>query len=524
MIPRDESALRRRCARYGGLAGALLLALVAYRGGVLPGSPPNSTPGSIWRGADGPLILIGWLAGTALLTGAWWALRRDAPPLRWSAVTVGLWLLPLLLAPPLASRDIYSYACQGWVFAAGGDPYGAGVAAQGCPWVESVAVLWRDTPAPYGPVFMLLAGAAAVAGGSLVGTLAVLRLIALAGMVLTAACLPGLARLGGVCPRRAFWLVLACPLVGVHLVSGAHNDAVMVGLVAAGLLLALRSGGRWWALAAGGALLGMAVAVKATAVVVLPFVMLAGVVGGYRLARMLRGGLIVLAAAVGAVLAASALANLGFGWAGALSTSGDLRQWTSPPTAVGFVANYLGRPFDPEFEAVGWTRALAVLLLAVFLVALWFRTLAVLSHPAASGPGAATGAISDTARGMVAGAASGDAAEPRTGAAAVLWGAALAMTATVLASPVVYPWYLVWALVLLAVAARQSTWFLFPAAVAGFLLLPDGANLARFSKAPGAIVITAIAVVLLVRWLRRWRAERNGVGRTVPPPAVRSPR
>ena len=164
MIPRDESALRRRCARYGGLAGALLLALVAYRGGVLPGPPPSSTPGSIWRGADGPLILLGWLAGTALLTGAWWALRRDAPPLRWSAVTVGLWLLPLLLAPPLGSRDIYSYACQGWVFAAGGDPYGPGVAAQGCPWVESVALLWRDTPAPYGPVFMLLAGAAAVAG------------------------------------------------------------------------------------------------------------------------------------------------------------------------------------------------------------------------------------------------------------------------------------------------------------------------------------------------------------------------
>ena len=414
-------------------------------------------------------------------------------------MTVGLWLLPLLLAPPLGSRDIYSYACQGWVFAAGGDPYGPGVAAQGCPWVESVALLWRDTPAPYGPVFMLLAGAAAVVGGSLAGTLAVLRLIALAGVVLTAVCLPGLARLGGVCPRRAFWLVLACPLVGVHLVSGAHNDAVMVGLVAAGLLLALRSGGRWWALAAGGALLGMAVAVKATAVVVLPFAMLAGIVGGYRLARMLRGALIVLAAAAAAVLAAAALANLGFGWVGALSTSDDLRQWTSPPTAVGFVANYLGRPFDPEFEAVGWTRALAVLLLAVFLVVLWFRTIAVLSRPAASG----------------------DAAASRTGAAVVLWGAALAMTATVVASPVVYPWYLVWALVLLATVAHRSTWFLLPAAVAGFLLLPDGANLARFSKAPGAIVITAIAVLLLVRWLRRWRGERDGHRIS---PALRSPR
>ena len=44
--------------------------------------------------------------------------------------------------------------------------------------------------------------------------------------------------------RRAAWLALACPLVGVHLVAGAHNDAVMLGLLLLGLLVLVRRPGR----------------------------------------------------------------------------------------------------------------------------------------------------------------------------------------------------------------------------------------------------------------------------------------
>ena len=71
--------------------------------------------------------------------------------------------------------------------------------------------------------------------------------------------------------ERAVWLALACPLVAVHLVSGAHNDAVMVGLLVAALAVVGPAGTSRSVLVAAGALFGLAIGIKATAVVVLPF-------------------------------------------------------------------------------------------------------------------------------------------------------------------------------------------------------------------------------------------------------------
>ncbi len=266
----------------------MLLAVAGYLGGALPDAPFGATPASIWRAPDGPATLTCWLVGTVLLVGAWWSLRGGAPSTRWAYVTAGLWALPLLVAPPLGSRDVYSYACQGWTYAHGVDPYTVGVAAAGCPWVDTVAPIWRDTPAPYGPVFVLLAALAVGLGGGLTGTIVALRVIAVAGLLLAAFCLPGLARAAGVPSRRAAWLALAGPLVGVHLVAGAHNDAVMLGLLLCGLLIVVRRPGRLAALLLAGVLLGLAVTVKATAVVVVPFAVLAGVHGQYSVRALLR--------------------------------------------------------------------------------------------------------------------------------------------------------------------------------------------------------------------------------------------
>ncbi|WDZ84474.1 polyprenol phosphomannose-dependent alpha 1,6 mannosyltransferase MptB [Micromonospora cathayae] len=474
---------RLRAVRWGGLAGAVLLAVAGRLGGVFPGSTSGVTPAGIWRGEHGPLLLAAWLTGTVALVAGWWALRHTVPSTRWAYLTAGLWALPLLVTVPLGSRDVYSYACQGWVYADGGDPYAGGVAAAGCPWLDAVAPIWRDTPAPYGPVFVLLAGAAAALGGGLVGTLVLLRLAAVAGVLVAAACLPGLARAAGVPPRRAVWLVLACPLVGVHLVAGAHNDAVMVGLLLAGLLLVVRHPGQRPRLLLGGVLLGLAVAVKATAVVVLPFAALAAVAGIFTVRALLRDAGWVLAGAAAGLLATSALSGLGLGWIGGLTRSGDSEQWTSPPTAVGFTVDYLGRLVGRDPNAVPVTRAVAVLLLAVLLVVLWVR--------AWSGLRRLSGVRQRVAR--LAG------ARPR----AALTGAGLALAATVALAPVFHPWYAVWPLAVLATCATRTTWFRVPVAVASFLTLPDGTNLARFSKAPGALLMTAGVLWLLVRTVSR---------------------
>ncbi len=145
---------RDRIARYAGLVGALLLAVAGYLGGALPDA--DTAPDG------GPLTVTLWLLGTIAMVGAWWALRAGAPSTRWAYVTAGWWALPLLVTAPLGSRDVYSYACQGWIYADGGDPYAIGVA-------------WRDTPAPYGPFFVLLAALAVTLGGGLVGTVVLLR-------------------------------------------------------------------------------------------------------------------------------------------------------------------------------------------------------------------------------------------------------------------------------------------------------------------------------------------------------------
>ncbi|MBQ0994410.1 polyprenol phosphomannose-dependent alpha 1,6 mannosyltransferase MptB [Micromonospora sp. H61] len=469
-------------ARYAGLAGAVLLAVAGYLGGALPDAPLGVTPASIWRTPNGPATLSCWLIGTVLLVGAWWSLREGAPSTRWAYVTAGLWALPLLLAPPLGSRDVYSYACQGWTYAHGVDPYTVGVAAAGCPWLDTVAPIWRDTPAPYGPVFVLLAALAVGLGGGLTGTIVALRVIAVAGLLLAALCLPALARAAGVPARRAVWLALAGPLVGVHLVAGAHNDAVMLGLLLGGLLVVVRRPGRPAALLLAGALLGLAVTVKASAVVVVPFAVLAGMPDRYTVRALLRHAGWLAGGLLAALLVTSAVSGLGFGWVGGLTHSGDSEQWTSPSTAVGFVVDYTGALVGRDPQAVPVVRAVALLLLVGVLLVLWWRAW-------------------QTLRGL-----NEEAGCPRVARSRVaLHGAALALVATVVLSPVFHPWYATWPLALLALTAARTTWFVLPTAAAAFLALPDGTNLARVTKAPGALAMTALLLTVLVRTTRTAR-------------------
>lgn len=448
--------------RYTGLAGSLLLAVAAYLGGAHRPWSPNTTPGTIFAGDDGVLLPLCWLLGTVLMIGAWWAGRHSVPSARWAYLTAGLWALPLLPMLPLGSYDAYSYACQGFALTAGQDPYSAGVRELGCPWLDAVAPTWRDSPAPYGPVFLVLAALAAKVGGSLTGTLAVLRIIAVLGVVLTAVCLPVLARRRGVPLGRAVWLALACPLVAIHLVSGAHNDAVMVGLLVAALAMRIGTQSKatseaWWGAAATGVLLGLAIGVKATAVVVLPFAVLIGAPPSLK--GLLRPAAEVVGGAVAALAAVSLASGLGFGWITNLADSGVSVQWTSPPTAVGLTIKLV-----TGWDAVPVTRIVGIAVLAVVLVVLWWRA--------------------------------------RTGDP--LLGAGLALAATVALAPVFHPWYLTWPLAVLAATLRRDTrWLVVPCALAAALCLPDGYNLALAVRAQGAVVMTAVLVFVLVKASRR---------------------
>lgn len=472
-----------RLVRYAGLAGAALLSVAAYLGGARP--QLQVPPVRVWNAEHAPVILISWLIGTALMTGAWWAARDRVPSTRWAYVTAGLWLLPLLVAPALESRDVYSYACQGDVYAAGHNPYDVSAADLPCQWLDTVSPVWRDTPAPYGPLFVLIAGAAATVGGSLSVTIVLLRMVALVGVGLAAVSLPVLAKRCGVPESRALWLALACPLVGVHLVSGAHNDALMIGLMVAGL--ALVSPRTRWHLVGGGALLGLAVLVKATAVVVVPFAALAAAVGPHPVRALVREGSFVVGGALAAVFGVTLGSGLGFGWVGALKYSEDTVLWTSPSTAVGQTIEYAGRLFGAHFDAVPVTRALGMVALAVVLVVLWWQT------------------------------------PPRD----AHYGAGLALAATVALGPVFQPWYAIWPLAILAATASRIQWFAAPCAVICFLVLPDGTGVARLTRFPGALAMTALVIGFCVMAWRRHRPlshlARSPVWAASSPPRQRSP-
>jgi alpha-1,6-mannosyltransferase len=467
---------RPAVVRYVGLAGSLLLAVAAYRGGAHSPWHPTITPGTIYYGENGVITPLAWLLGTALLIGAWCAGRRSIPSARWAYVTAGLWALPLVAFLPLGSYDVYSYACQGWQQSAGLDPYSGGVDLLGCPWHEAVAPTWLSSPAPYGPVFLVLAALAVKLGGSLTGTLIGLRVIAVLGVGLIAVSLPSLARRSGVPLGRAVWLALACPLIPIHLISGAHNDALMVGFVVAALALAAD---RRVLLA--GLLFGLAVGVKATAVVAVPFAVLLalrptlwtteekrqtpvvsssppetgwGRLGILRADRKLlfRASGELLLGMIGVLVVVTIFSGRGLGWFKGLVGSGVSVQWTSPPTAVGMTLELAG------LHAVPITRAIGIAALVVVLVWLWWRARR---------------------------------AEP-------LLYAGLALAATVVLAPVFHPWYLTWPLAVLAATVRRETlWLVVPAAVAAALCLPDGYNLALATKSQGAILMTVFLIVLI---------------------------
>jgi hypothetical protein len=436
-----------RNLRYLGLAGSVTVAAAGTR----------------------PVGMI----GVAVLVGAWLGIRR-ARTSRWLLVTAALWALPLLVVPPLFSGDAGAYACQGQLYDHGLSPYGHGVADLPCTWLAKVPPLWWDTPSPYGPLWVALSGAAA-APGAWSGAVALLRAVALAGLAMGVGYGYRLARSLGTDPSRVAWLSAASPLVLLHGVAGVHNDALLAGLVVAGLAYAAT--GRYGVRA--GVLLGLALAVKVTALVAVPFAV-SLIAKERRLAPLARATAVVAATAAAAFAALSLATGLGLGWLPALSGTTTLIQWTSPPTGVGMAAGYvlrgLGR-VDLSPLALDVTRGLGLLVLAVVLVVLWWRA--------------------------------------RTAVDAVR-GAGLALAATALLGPVFFPWYALAPLAVLASAVAWERWLAGTVAGLSLIVLPDGRGVAAMTKPVGAFLDLALATGLAVWWVRRARA-----GRARPTPTAR---
>jgi alpha-1,6-mannosyltransferase len=320
-------------SRWLGFLGSVLIVL----GGVVVGVGPS---GAVPPVPSAGAAIMWWTAavhlGMTLLALAWYRLGRSLPPVRDQLGTGLLWAAPFLLSGPIFSRDVYSYLAQGAMTAAGLDPYRFGPSAFGGELAADVPPIWQDTPAPYGPVFLSLAGAVTgVTGHEVWPGLVGMRLLAVAGIALIAYTVPRIAGDHGADPATAVWLAVLNPLVLLHLVADAHNEAVMIGLMCAGLLLALR--GRHLPAVV---LITLAGLVKGPALAGLAFLVVfrAGRLTGR--ARLLRAAAGTVVAAAGTAAVVTVLTGTGFGWIPALRTPTRALTWMSVTTDAG---SLLGR-------------------------------------------------------------------------------------------------------------------------------------------------------------------------------------
>ncbi|AXB41970.1 polyprenol phosphomannose-dependent alpha 1,6 mannosyltransferase MptB [Amycolatopsis albispora] len=367
----EERALK--IIRRFGTTGSLFLAIGSLGAGAAPvANPVVEIPVLRVFARISTVSLAIAATGILMVVIAWLMIGRFARPANARLATpkqlhraLITWVTPLLFIPPLFSRDVYSYLAQSEIVRRGMDPYSLGPAEAlgiGDPLTSGVSNMWRETPAPYGPLYLRFGSwLAELSGNNIVTGVMLHRGLAVVGVVLIVWALPRLASRFGVQPATALWLGALNPLLIFHLVAGAHNDALALGLMVAGLELGLRklpirvkgdtppplAPGELLGISLGVAVITLGVLTKVSAILALPFFTV-------MVARRWHGGIRDLfraAAPMAAVFAVvfvgvTLLTGLGFGWIGTLDTPGLVRAWISPTAELGNLGGLLGISLD----------------------------------------------------------------------------------------------------------------------------------------------------------------------------------
>ncbi|HEU5252910.1 MAG TPA: polyprenol phosphomannose-dependent alpha 1,6 mannosyltransferase MptB [Solirubrobacterales bacterium] len=304
--------------------------------------------------------------------------------------TILLLVTAFAVAPVLLSHDVYSYVDYARLGVHHGlDPYvHPPLAAPADPAYADVT--WTEATSAYGPLFTLLTYPLAWLPVGV--AVAALKGVAALSVLGAAALVARLAARRGLEPLRAAAFLALNPLVLVHVVGGAHNDALttLLATLSVAALLSARE-------LSGGAALVAAIATKASAAFLAPFALL----GAERRSRFLIGTVIAAAS-----LTAAAWVAFGWDWLHGFGLAGENQSRTSYMSIPITTARLTG--LDPDTVRVG---AAVIFATAVAYLLAW------------------------TWRG-------GD------------WVRAAAWTAValLLATAWLLPWYLVWALPLVAIS------------------------------------------------------------------------
>ena len=370
-----------------GAVGSMLVAASSWWVGAVPVSFRSHPPVVIDRFSIGGGLPRGvYYAGLILLTVAWvrlgrYLLRSPTEIERGPLVRLILiWALPILAAMPVASRDVWAYAAQGQLDNHGLDPYQFSPTQLHGVFRANVSDRWIHSTSPYGPLWLLIGRAVALlCGGHIQIAVFLLRLPALVGLLLLVGAVPRIALRLRRRGDTALWLVAASPLTLVIGLGGSHNDLLMAGLAAVGVLAAVSTGSPLNTLALGAGLTAAAAAVKSPAFIAVAFVVPLWLVHGRtrRSERSIRG--VVLAAAVAACSALvsfgtfTLLARHGLGWAGETNSAAQANWLSLPSSAAMLVRLATGHSHGATTvdDAMRHWRAGGLALAAVLLVGLW---------------------------------------------------------------------------------------------------------------------------------------------------------
>ncbi len=453
-----------------GAAASVGLALT----GASVGSVPRVGGGYSWLGlptSGSGFVTALFYVALFLMVAAWLGVGLEAHrghlTTKRAVLVLAAWGLPLLLGPPLFSRDLYSYIAQGLLAHRGFDPYTVGPVALGHgPLLRSVAEVWRATPAPYGPLFVSVTrGIAAVFGTSLVGEILALRVLELVGVALLFFSLPRLARILGVDPGVALWLGVLSPLALYSFISSGHNDCLMLGLLITGITVALERRP-----VLGLVLCALATMVKipaAAGIVFLAANQLSTAPGFKKWAVLARAALVPAAT----IVLVTVVSGLGWRWLSpsALRIPTELRILATPTVSIGVFVFHVLRLVDLPVQQHACVTVMQYVC-------------------GAAGVAGVAWLIANVRRFDVV----------RT--------TGIALLVIVLVGPTLWPWYFTWGLALLAATPAQKSKALAVAAGLAMLMVgPGGAPMI------GGIdyIFVALACLAGGQWLlrgRRWMA------------------
>ncbi|AHI20057.1 hypothetical protein CCASEI_07430 [Corynebacterium casei LMG S-19264] len=497
--------------RWIGTVGALMIGLGGLGAGALPvvGNPFGGLPFGQLMGrmlvTSSALVLI----GVGLIVIAWVLmapmagnqLRASSCTPRHSITrtqvwgTFFAWTLPIIATAPLFTQDIYSYIANGSIVVQGMDPYSAGpVQLLGADndLARSVPFIWANSPSPYGPVALGIAGIISViTSDSIVAAVILHRVASILGVIAAGWAISRLAVRCRVAPSSALWLGILNPLSILHLIGGIHNESIMLGFALVGMELALRGIDKlqastslsmssawpaWLLIIGGGVLISAAGMVKVTGFTGLGF-------AGMALARFFAQRLnlkpylaissaagILLTVLLATIAAFTVLSGIGLGWITGQGGAVSIRSWLSVSTDVGVASGFMGMMLglgDHTEAILSVTRAVGIVVAAAFMVRMLFATFRGVMHP--------------------------------------IGGLGVSTLVLVVLFPVVHPWYILWAIFPLAAWANRLFFryaVIIYSAIMSFVVLPRGLGLPAGTVAQ--IYLTAavsMAVLVTIGWV-----------------------